>query len=180
MHALESLFLGNLFHLALVNEMEVALEGLFLLLHDLMERLLLLHLSPHFQALIVPVAPLELPHPVLCLDVRRQLLEVLPLPVRLLLRLELPLPLVDLDLVLDDGAPLVDLAFKGSAKAVTVAKLGVVALVLVVQLLDLVLLLFEGLFDPVGAQLERVHLAVNRPIHLPNSSFSINFNFLES
>lgn len=112
LHALEPLFLGGLLHLALVDEVEVVLEGLLLLAHDLLQRLLLLHLPPHLEPLAVPVAPLKLPHPVLRLNIRCQLLEVLALFVGFLLGEELLLALVDLDLVLDDGAPLVDLPCK--------------------------------------------------------------------
>lgn len=54
-----------------------------------------------------------------------------------------------LDLVLDDGAPLVKLS---------IPQLRVVALVLVVELLDLVGLFLKGLFDSIGAQFQRVNL----------------------
>jgi hypothetical protein len=76
-------------------------------------------------------------------------LQIFPFLLCDLLSLQRHLPLVCLDLVLDDGAPLVKLS---------IPQLRVVTLVLVVQLLDLVGLLLEGLFDSVSAQFQRVNL----------------------
>jgi hypothetical protein len=76
-------------------------------------------------------------------------LQIFPFLLCDLLCLQRHLPLVSLDLVLDDGAPLVKLS---------IPQLRVVTLVLVVELLDLVGLLLEGLFDSVSAQFQRVNL----------------------
>ena len=97
-----------------------------------MQLLLLLHLVQQLPSLTVLLVLLKLLLLLAHLDVPVKLVHVLALLKVLLLLLHCHLFLVCLHLVLDDGAPLVDLP---------VSQLRVVTLVLIRQLLDLVGLL---------------------------------------
>lgn len=121
-----------LIHLFPVQTSKVIFKYLLLFLHGLMQLLLLLHLLHQLFRLTILLFLLKqlllLPH----LNISIQLVHVLPFLVHVLLSLQRHLFLMCFNLVLDDGAPLVELP---------VSQLRVVTLVLIVQLLDLVRLL---------------------------------------